>query len=175
MKKAAIAILSLALLGGAALAQQSLSKSATLPKVDGSISASEYQFSTTMNGMKIAATLGSDDNLYLAVEAPSAGWAGAGIGGLVMNGSRLFLGSVLNGKSTFIEKAGKGHFYADAKDQVAKSWAVKTVGNTTTLELSLPASAAVWKGKINTIYAFSKSPQLDTRHQANARISFDVK
>jgi hypothetical protein len=156
-------------------AQASLSKSASLPSIDGALGASEYQFASSSNGMKIAATLGSDDNLYLAVEAPSAGWAGLGVGGLVMNGSRLFLGAVQDGKPAFIEKAGVGHFYGDAKTLVVKKWAIKSAGGVTTLELSLPASAAVWKGQINATFAFSGSPSFSARHSAYGRVTFAVK
>lgn len=156
-------------------AQASLARSGSLPSVDGTIAADEYQYSDTLNGMKVFATLGSDDTLYLAVEAPSAGWAGVGIGGLVMNGSRLFLGSVQDGKSAFIEKAGVGHFYADAKTLVVKKWAVKTAGGTTVLELSLPSSAAIWKGQINMTVAYSKSPNLASRHAAYAKVTFTLK
>jgi hypothetical protein len=169
--------LALALVAGlyAQAAQANLTKSGKLPTIDGSIAADEYQYMDTLNGMKVAATLGSDDTLYLAVEVPSSGWAGLGVGGLVMNGSRLFLASVQDGKSGFIEKAGVGHFYADAKTLVVKKWAVKTVGDVTTLEVSLPASAAVWKGQINVTAAYSKSPNLTTRHSKYAKLAFTIK
>ena len=156
-------------------AQASLTKSGSLPTIDGTIAANEYQYIDTLHGIKVAATLGSDDVLYLAVEAPSAGWAGLGVGGLVMNGSRLFLGSVQDGKSDFIEKTGVGHFYADAKTLVVKKWAVKTTGDTTVLELSIPSSAALWKGQINVTAAYSKSPNLTSRHAAYAKVTFTVK
>jgi hypothetical protein len=170
-------VLSIALVSGlsAQAAKADLSKSAKLPTLDGSIAAGEYQYQDTLNGIKVAATLGSDDVLYLAVEAPSSGWAGLGVGGLVMNGSRLFLASVQDGKGGLIEKTGLGHFYTDAKNLVVKKWAVKTVGNVTTLELSLPSSAAIWKGQVNVIAAYSKTPNLSAKHSAYAKISFTIK
>jgi hypothetical protein len=171
---AAIALMTLAL-AGAAFAQAALSKSSALPSVDGVIGASEYQYSGEVAGaIKVYATLGSDDLLYIAVEAPSSGWVAAGVGGLVMNGSRLFLGATQDGKAAFIEKAGVGHFYSDAKELVVKKWAVKTKGEDTVLELSLPASAAVWKGKVNAIFAYSKSPSFAQRHSARGALSLTV-
>ncbi len=178
MRKVLVALsLAIALVAGlsAQATQATLAKSDKLPSIDGAIGAGEYQYSGTLNGMKVEATLGSDDTLYLAVEVPSAGWAGLGVGGLVMNGSRLFLASVQDGKAGFIEKAGVGHFYADAKNLVVKKWAVKTVDGATTLELSLPSSAAVWKGQINVTAAYSKSPNLTSRHSAYARLTFTLK
>jgi hypothetical protein len=112
--------------------------------------------------------------LYLAIEAPTQGWVGLGVGGLVMNGSRLFLGVVQDGKPAFVEKLGKGHFYTDAKDLVVKSWSVKTEGGKTVMEISLPSSAALWQGKVNTVFSFSKSPKFDTRHAERGSLSFTV-
>ena len=169
-----IATIAIVLLG-TGFAQASLSKSSSLPSVDGVIGASEYQYSGTVNGIKINATLGSDDTLYLAVEAPASGWAAVGVGGLVMNGSRLFLGAVQDGKPAFIEKTGVGHFYADAKTLVTKKWAVKTKGEDTVLELSLPASAALANGQVNVIFSYAKVPVFTTKHAARGSLSFTVK
>ncbi len=169
-----LALVALAVSGGL-FAQAALSKSSSLPTVDGVIGASEYQYSAvTANGIKIYATLGSDDTLYLAVEAPTSGWVAAGVGGLVMNGSRLFLGAIQEGKPAFMEKAGVGHFYTDAKTLVIKKWAVATKGEGTMLELAIPSSAALYKGKINAIFAYAKVPSFTTKHAAHASVSFTV-
>jgi hypothetical protein len=176
MKRLAIvALIALALIGGA-FAQATLTKTSSLPTVDGAIGASEYQYTGTVAGViKVSMSLGSDDMLYIAVEAPTSGWVAAGVGGLVMNGSRLFLGAMQDGKPAFIEKAGVGHFYTDAKQLVVKKWSVKTSGEDTVLELELPASAAVWKGQINAIFAYSKSPSFSVRHSGRGAISVTVK
>lgn len=175
MKKiASIGMIAFFVAGGA-FAQASLSKSSSLPSIDGVIGASEYQYSGTVAGAKVFATLGSDDMLYLAIEAPTSGWVAAGVGGLVMNGSRLFLGATQDGKPAFLEKAGVGHFYADAKELVVKKWAVKTTGEDTVLELSLPAVKALWKGQLNAIFAYSKTPSFTARHAARGALSFAIK
>jgi hypothetical protein len=168
---AAIAALAFA---SAAFAQATLSKSSAIPAVDGVIGPSEYQYSGTSRGLKVYATLGSDNMLYLAVEAPTSGWVAAGVGGLVMNGSRLFFGATQDGKPAFQEKAGIGHFYGNAKDLVVKKWAVKTVGEDTVLELSLPSDKAVWQGQINAIFAYSSSASFSAKHLAHASLSFSV-
>jgi hypothetical protein len=156
-------------------AQAVLTKGAQPPKVDGVFDAKEYQYTATYQGMTIGASLGSDDMLYLAIQAPTKGWVGLGVGGLVMNNSRLFLGALQDGKPAFTEKLGKGHFYTDAKDLVVKSWSVKTEGDKTTLELSLPSSAAVWQGKVNMIFAYATSPKFESKHAARGSVSLDVK
>ncbi len=175
MKKFAVLALIALVFSGGAFSQGTLTKSASIPKLDGAIGASEYQYSGTVSDIKVFATLGNDDMLYIAVEAPTAGWVAAGVGGLVMNGSRLFLGAVQDGKPAFIEKAGVGHFYADAKELVVKNWFVKTTGSSTVLELSLPSSKAVWKGQVNAIFAYSKSPSFSSKHAARGSLSLAVK
>jgi hypothetical protein len=156
-------------------AQASLTKTDKLPTVDGSVASGEYQYESSSGGMKILATLGADDNLYLAIEAPTSGYAALGVGGRVMNGSRLFLGAVQGGKPAFIEKLGRGHFYADAKDLVVKKWSVTSSGSSSTLELVLPASAAVWKGQVSLIFAYSSSPDFTTRHKAKGSVALTIK
>ncbi len=175
MKRTILAAIAALALAGSASAQATLTKSATLPLADGTVSAGEYQYQDTVRGMKVYATLGTDDTLYMAVQASTAGWVGIGVGGLVMNGSRLFMASILDGKPSFIEKAGVGHFYADAKSLVTKKWAVKTADGTTTLELSIPSSSAVWKGQVNATFAYAKSANLSSKHGPYASMTFAVK
>jgi hypothetical protein len=170
-------ILVASLIGAWALslsAQASLTKTDKLPTVDGSITSGEYQYEGNFSGMKILATLGTDDNLYLAIEAPTSGWVALGVGGRVMNGSRLFLGAMQGGKPAFIEKLGRGHFYVDAKDLVVKKWAVTSAGESSILELVLPASAAVWKGQINLVFAYAGSPDFTVRHKARGSTSLTI-
>ena len=176
MRKIACTLLIASLSLGGAFAQAALTKSSSLPAVDGVIGAAEYQYSGTVSGtIKVYASLGTDNLLYIAVEAPTSGWVAAGVGGLVMNGSRLFLGATQDGKPALIEKSGTGHFYADAKELVVKKWSVKTRGEDTVLELCLPAGAAVWKGQVNAIFAYAKTSSFTTRHSARGSMSFEVK
>jgi hypothetical protein len=175
MKRPLIATALAIALAAGVFAEAELSKGSPAATVDGTFGAKEYQYDSTQQGVRVGATLGSDDMLYLAVEAKTSGYVALGVGGLVMNNSRLFLGAIQDGKPAFIEKLGKGHFYADAKDLVVKKWSVKTEGGKTTLELVLPASAALWKGKINATFAFSRSPKFDSEHAARGAIPFAVK
>jgi hypothetical protein len=174
MKRSILIALTIAFVSLGLSAQTTLSKTDKIPTLDGAVSSGEYQFTGSYGNMKLSATLGSDDTLYLAVEAPTSGWVGIGVGGRIMNGSRLFLGAVQSGKAAFIEKAGVGHFYTDAKELVVKKWAVKTVGADTVLELSIPSSSAIWKGQISLICAYSNSPSFDAMHRAKASLSLSV-
>jgi hypothetical protein len=176
MKKPILTVVFIAALAAGLAAQATLTAGAAAPGVDGVFAPGEYQYEGVQRGgIRIGASLGSDETLYLAIEATTSGWVGLGVGGLVMNNSRLFMGAVQDGQSAFIEKRGQGHRYVDATELVVKQWAVKTEGGKTTMELVLPSSAAVWKGKVNAIFAFSKSPDLTKKHSARGSISFDVK
>jgi hypothetical protein len=175
MKRTAIVVAAAIIAAVEATAQASLSPSAKLPKLDGIIGSGEYAYETTVNGMKLGATLGTDGMLYLAVQAPTSGWVSVGTGGLIMNGSRLYFGAVQDGKSVFAEMTGAGHGAVPAKTTVVKKWAVASAGGATTLELVLNSSDAVWKGAVNSIFAYSNAPDFRMRHRDQGSISYAIK
>lgn len=175
MKRIGLAIAVAVIAAVEASAQASLTASATLPKVDGTLGSGEYASMTTVKGMKVGATLGTDGMLYLAVQAPTSGWVAVGTGGLIMNGSRLFFGAMQDGKPAFAEMTGAGHGAVPAKTQVVKKWAVASAGGATTLELVLASTDAVWKGSVNTIIAYAGVTDFRARHKANASIAYAIK
>jgi len=175
MKRTSLVIAAAIIAAVEASAQASLTASAALPKVDGTVGTGEYAYESNLKGMKVGATLGTDGMLYLAVQAPTSGWVAVGTGGLVMNGSRLFFGAVQDGKPSFSEMAGAGHGAVPAKSQVVKKWAVATAGGATTLELVMASSDAAWKGSINSILAYSTVPDFRAKHRAYASVSYAIK
>ncbi len=174
MKRNLIAIMAVVALATSLQAQASLAASASLPVPDGLLGASEYQYSTTVSGMTIGATLGSDGLVYLSIQAKTAGWVALGVGGRVMNGSRLFLAFDDGSKPVFTEQKGIGHSHVDAADSVVKKWAVKQAGGATTLELVLPASAIVANGSFDLLYAYSDTTAFTMRHKARGSMSIAV-
>ena len=173
MKRAILSIAAMFVTVLCAQAQASISASSSIPVPDGVVNDGEYQFNTTVSGMTIGATLGSDDMVYLSIQAKTAGWVALGVGGLVMNGSRLFLAYDTGSKQVFSEQLGAGHSHRDASDDVVAKWAVKLADGTTTLELVLPASAAIAKGKLDILYAFSDTT-LFGHHRARGSTSLSV-
>jgi len=155
--------------------QASLSPSDSIPSVDGTAGANEYQYNSTISGMTVGATLGTDGQLYLSIQADTAGWVALGVGGQKMDKSRLFLAYDTGAKRVFNEQRGAGHFHGDVKDPVVAKWAVKKSGASTTLELVLPASAAVEGGKLDLLFAYSDSTSYMSRHKARGAISLAVK
>jgi hypothetical protein len=174
MKRTILPLLAALALSASVSAQTSLSPSPSIPKVDGSIEAGEYQFTTEDNGMTIGATLGNDGKVYLSIRAKTGGWVALGLGDGKMNGSRLFLAYDAGGKRDFTEQQGVGHSHKDLADQAVQSWSVKSEGGYTSLELVVPASAAVQAGKVGVLYAYSDSTSYASRHKARGFVSLAV-
>lgn len=172
MKKLAILFVLVLGFSCAAMAQDTLTRSAAIPSPDGVVQSGEYQFTKSVSGMKVSATLGTDGNLYLAIEAPTSGWVALGIGGLAMDGSRLFLSVDSGGSPSFSEQVGSGHHHDAATASIVKKWAVHAANGSTTLELVLPADSAIVDGKLDIIAAYSTSASLMARHAAHA--SFEL-
>jgi hypothetical protein len=173
MKK--VVTLAAALLLAASLgAQAQLTKSDKLPSPDGTVTSGEYQYTTTVSGMTIGATLGTDGKLYLSNSVKTSGWVALGVGGTKMDGSRLFLAYDSGGKQSFTEQIGAGHSHSDAATKVVEKWAVKTANGVTTLELVLPAKAVVTDGKLGLLYSYSDTTSYSTRHQARGSMTLSV-
>lgn len=151
-----------------------LSPSASLPIPDGVVKAKEYQFNTLVSGMTLGATLGSDGMLYLSIQAATSGWVALGVGGLKMDGSRLFIAYDAGGKPFFTEQTGAGHSHGDAADTVVKKYAVKQSGGTTTLELVMPASAATKGGTLDLLFSYSDTTSFAARHKARGSMEIAV-
>jgi hypothetical protein len=156
-------------------AQVSLTASGALPKPDGQLGPNEYQYNATVSGMQLGATLGTDGMLYLSIQAKTAGWVALGVGGRMMNGSRLFIGFDAPPKPVFTEQKGIGHSHVDAADSVVSRWAVKQADGSTTLELVLPAKAAVVSGSVDLLFAYSDATAITMRHKARGSMSLSIK
>jgi hypothetical protein len=174
LKISAVALLAFFALSASLSAQASLSPSASIPTLDGKIGPSEYRFTTEVSGMTVGATLGTDGKLYLSIKAKTAGWVALGVGGSRMDGSRLFLAYDTGSKQVFNEQLGTGHSHKDVTDNVVEKWVVQAADGVTTLELALPASAAVSNGKIDLLYAYSDSTSYAARHKARGSLSLTV-
>lgn len=173
--KRTLAILIAALALTASLeAQAALTASGSIPVQDGTLAAGKYQYSATVSGMTIGATLGTDGNVYLAIQARTAGWVALGVGGKRMNGSRLFLGCDTGSAKSFSEQRGAGHSHGDVKDPVVSKWAVKRADGTMTLEVALPESAAVTDGSLDLLFAYSGSSSFSSYHRARGSISIAI-
>jgi hypothetical protein len=174
MKRSLFVLLVLSAFSVSVSAQATLSPSPSIPVVDGTIGATEYQFTTDVSGMTIGATLGNDGKLYLSIRAKTGGWVALGVGGRKMDGSRLFLAYDKGTKQVFNEQRGHGHGHKDVSDNVVEKWAVKAADGYTSLELVLPAGAAIANGSIDLLYAYSGSTSYFFPHKARGSLNLTV-
>jgi hypothetical protein len=174
MKRTIVAIAAILALSASLSAQSALSASSSIPVPDGAFGANEYQFKTDVSGMSIGATLGTDGMVYLSIKAQTGGWVALGVGGRVMNGSRLFLAFDAGGKQVFSEQKGIGHSHVDAADSAVTKWSVKQSDGVTTLELVLPAKVAVGGGKLELLFAYSDTTAFTVHHKARGSMSLAV-
>jgi hypothetical protein len=173
MKKTFLILLTI--LGcGALLSAQDLKPSDKLPAIDGSLASAEYQQAKTIGGVTVALTLGSDKQLYLAIQAKTTGWVALGTGTGRMDGSNLFLAVLADGKPVLSEQLGKGHSHGDAPGSLVSNWKLVVADGVSTLELSLPADKVTSAGKLNLLWAYGNTTDLKARHAARGSLSFSV-
>ncbi|HTX72918.1 MAG TPA: DOMON domain-containing protein [Rectinemataceae bacterium] len=152
---------------------QDVKRTANNPSIDGSFGATEYVYTHDSQGIKFGASLSQDGStLYLAVEAPTAGWVAIGLGTTVMNGSYIVMGAD-GGNPSVIEQMGQGHSHGSTASKVIKS-SVKTTGSNTVLEFSLPAADFVKNGTLQVILAYGRSTDFRTRHVTHASLVLSV-
>jgi hypothetical protein len=141
-----------------------------LPRVDGQVTQGEYGHSASV--LYGSATLywqgDGSGGLYLAVSAQTSGWVGLGLGRGVMDGSRIFMGYVKEGRPFFSEQVGAGHSHVESPATSYDSFAVAQQGGTTTIEFHLPAASLPTGAKsLGYIVAFAGSADLSTYHEDN--------
>lgn len=155
-----------ALLLAAALAgAQTLAPQATQPTIDGNMQKGEYAFQQATKDFWVGAALSQDkQTLTLGLVAATKGWISVGLGSLKMNGSYIVIGYDQGGKVTISENKGVGHGHsASGLHKVIKS-AIKTAGNSTTLEFSIPAAEWIKDGKLQLILGASNTADLISFH-----------
>jgi hypothetical protein len=146
-------------------AQGKFSKQDVAPVADGTISKNEYVYSEKMAGAVIYAAA-KGDTLYLAIESPAAGWAAIGLDSGFMDGASLFMAYARDGKQSFNEQIGKGHFHGNAKDVQSLSKYVAEKGGATVYEFSVPLKPNMNGSTIKILAAYSGADDFVSRHMA---------
>lgn len=155
-------------------AQASLSPQATLPEADGSLTNGEYQFSQTFRRVTLNASLGEDNNIYLAISTPTTGWAAIGTNSLRMDGARIYM--AIGGEKPLLSvQAGSGNTHRDAAGDPRIKWAAKTSAAGTIFELVLPREVAADGNALNLIWAYSKTTNLRVRHDDRGSLTLELK
>jgi hypothetical protein len=167
-------------LGAGVFAQaQGLAITKNKTVVDGVVNPSEYSFSKDFGDLQLYANR-TADTLYFGVVGNTTGWVSVGLGSLKMDGSTIFIGYVgADGKVVFKAQAGSGHSHKDVGPDVSGtivSYAMKTVGEKTTLEIALKSAAYVKAGQtaLQVIYAAGTERSFIPRHFFRGALSIDL-
>ncbi|HQO66488.1 MAG TPA: hypothetical protein PLI66_07105, partial [Spirochaetales bacterium] len=91
MKRVVFVMVALMAAASAASAQD-LVRSSAAPSVDGIAAAGEYSTWFDRSEIRVGLSLSADGStLYVAVDAPTAGWVAVGLGSLKMDGAYMVL------------------------------------------------------------------------------------
>lgn len=131
--------------------------------VDGTVSAGEYATTVSVDSTKVSYALSADGaTLYVAFEAPTAGWVSVGLGSLKMSGANMVFAYVDAGVATVTEETGRGHAHAVNKDAKLIASTATEKNGVTTLEFSIPAKD--YAASLPVVLAFGKKDNRTSMH-----------
>lgn len=137
--------------------------SAFTQTVDGTVAAGEYSKTAAVDSTKVSYALSADGaTLFVAFEAPTAGWVAVGLGSQRMSGAYMVMAYVDNGVATITEETGKGHSHAvNSSAKLIASSATEKNG-TTTVEFAVPAKD--FAASLPVVLAFGKKDNRTSMH-----------
>ena len=156
--------------------QVPLAVSPSGPTVDGNVQPGEYLLSRDLDGTTLSMAR-TTDRVYLAVSAPTSGWVAVGTGTGRMEGSRIFIGYVKDGATTFEEDLGRGHRHGRAADTpVETAHALVESGGRTMLEVELDASQVILAeaSELRVIVAYGARDSLTAYHRFRTSVSVEL-
>jgi hypothetical protein len=176
---AALVCLFVMLVGPVGAQDVALAMSTNKTIVDGVVKTGEYSFSKDFGPLTLFANR-TADVLTLAVTGSTSGWVAVGLGSLKMNGATIFMGFVDDaGKVQFKPQLGSGHKHGDAAqsaDATVISYAIKTAGGKTTLELALKPNVYITKGQttLDLIFAVGQAKSFIPLHSFRGALSLSL-
>jgi hypothetical protein len=174
MKKNKVALIAAIVLACAVV--WPLAAQAKEPVADGVMNPNEYAIAFEKQTMKLGFTLSADKSVvYVAIQAPSAGWVSVGLGSTRMNGTYMVIGYDAAGKSVISEETGTPSGHKTNSTSILKTKAVKEAGGQTTLEFSVPAAKFLKGDKIDMIIAYSDKDDLVSFHGKFAGLTVQFK
>jgi hypothetical protein len=165
-------LVGLAVAAGAQSRLQITSKPAT---IDGTISEGEYSWSMKFDGLTLYLNR-TTDTVAAAVEANTTGWVAVGFGSSVMNGARIYIGVVQNGKGSVTPQIGRGHSHTDTSAVLGVDSAVKEQNGVTVMELGLKASDLLGSSPstLPLIVAYGPSDNITQYHSFRTGLEVDL-
>ena len=143
-----------------------LKASALAPVADGIVGTDEYSWHGTLKDMKLYLSLSADNStLYVALEAPTAGWVSVGLGSLKMNGSFIVLSYVDKGAATVSEHTGIAFSrHKENKTKALLTSAALEANGATVLEYSLPAATWASLPSLKLLVAYGRPDNFTSKH-----------
>ncbi|MGA2479544.1 MAG: DOMON domain-containing protein [Spirochaetia bacterium] len=178
MKRSTVFFVALCLLlalGAGTGFAQSLAVTANKTVVDGVVHPDEYSFTQVSGPLTLYANR-TASTLNIALTGKTRGWVAVGLGSLKMNGASIFIGYVGNdGKVQFKPQLGSGHSHKDTSAAVI-SYAIRTEGDTTTMEIALNANEYVKSGQasLDLIFAMGEDKSFVSYHSYRSSLSLKL-
>ncbi len=154
---------------------ESLTKTATAPKLDGVIGAKEYSLSLQGPAVQLGMSW-VGDTLYVAMSGQTTGWIAVGLGSPYMDGAVMYMGYVTDTKGQMKVQQGTGHRHGDVNSDAPTQFALKEANGQTTMELALKADAliAANQTKLDVILAYGNADSFNSMHRAHFSTAVDV-
>jgi hypothetical protein len=155
---------------------QKLSVGSSPASIDGVISANEYSLRLPLGKMTVYLNR-TADTLDMAIAAPTTGWVAVGYGSDRMDGARMFLGAVRDGKAALSEQLGAGHGHNDLANPPEVSYAAKEDGESTVLEIAFKASDVISTNQreLMILAAYGASDNIWSYHSGRDRATIELK
>ncbi len=165
MKRVVFVMVALMAAASAASAQD-LVRSSAAPSVDGIAAAGEYSTWFDRSEIRVGLSLSADGStLYVAVDAPTAGWVAVGLGSLKMDGAYMVLAYVEDSGTVFIgEETGYGRSHRPNAEKRLRASAVREANGRTTLELALPSAGLADGASLKALFAYGRRDDRITKH-----------
>jgi hypothetical protein len=169
MKRIPVMIISLILISAVSvMGADTLKKSSNRTKVDGRVTPGEYSYSHSAQNMKVHLNWNGGD-LYVAIEAKTAGWVAVGLNAKKMDSAHILIGFVDGSNVVFKEQVGTGHAHRDTKTRYVDEYEMTESRGMTTMEARLPASDIISSGQktLDLIFASGGDDSLTLYHSRN--------
>jgi hypothetical protein len=154
---------------------QQLPLTASSVTLDGAIGDKEYTLTLPLGTMTVYLNR-TADTLNMAVSAPTTGWVALGFGSEKMDGARLFLGTVKDGKASLSQERGARHSHKPLTDTLTMSFAMSEGKSSATLELAFKASDVIkpGQGALAILAAYGATDTITAYHTARDRVTIKL-
>lgn len=162
--------------GAASGFAQQLPVSPSAAKLDGLVADKEYALTLPLGKMTVYLTR-TADVMNMAINAPTTGWVALGFGSDRMDGARLFLGTVADGKAALSQQRGSGHSHKDLQGPLKLDYSMSEAAGSTTLEIAFKAADVIpaGQGTLTILAAYGATDTVTAYHTARDRVTVTLR